>query len=257
MSQTKKIKAGIDEESQWFGNERIDPADKKAKVAGVFDSVALKYDLMNDVMSLGIHRLWKKRLIETIAPYPQSKILDVASGTGDIGFALKKFCPDILLTLTDINPNMLEKAKDKAVDLGFIDGVEFKIEDAEALSFKDGSFDYYNISFGLRNVTRIDLALKEAYRVLRPGGFFTCLEFSPLDEGVFQKIYDYYSFHILPQAGKIIAKDEGSYRYLAESIRKFPDRFRLKERIEKAGFDMVSFESFSGGIAVLHKGYKV
>lgn len=244
-------------ESQWFGQESVTPEEKTRKVLGVFDSVASRYDLMNDAMSLGIHRIWKDRFIEEIAPRPEQICLDVAGGTGDIAFRLydrtKGQSP---ITVSDINASMLEIGRDRAIDRGITSGLEFVTANAEKLPFPDNSFDIYTIAFGLRNVTHIDDALREACRVLKPGGRFWCLEFSQVKNPLLSKGYDLYSQYLIPQMGQMIAQDKDSYQYLVESIRKHPNQETLRDRIKAAGFKNAWFKNMSFGVVAMHTGQK-
>lgn len=242
-------------EAGYFGYRKIDPAKKAGLVRQVFENVAPSYDLMNDLMSLGIHRLWKRRLVNMVKPKAGEVILDVAGGTGDIAFLMHREAPKASITVCDINPAMLKVGKARAVDRGIIKGVSFKEGNAEKLPFKSGSMDVYTISFGLRNVTHIDKALKDAHRVLKPGGRFFCLEFSQVAEPL-KPLYDIYSFGVLPLLGKYVANDEASYQYLAESIRQFPKQDDLAARMKKAGFKNVKYTNFSGGICAVHQGVK-
>lgn len=244
-------------ESHWFGYEQVDPSEKTEKVLGVFKSVADSYDVMNDAMSLGIHRLWKRHFVSRVRARPEEKILDVAGGTGDIAFQMYlKSRRGADVTISDINPEMLRVGRDRAIDRGLANSFTWVEANAEKLPFEDDSFDAYTISFGLRNVTHIDNALKEAYRVLKPGGRFYCLEFSKVDNPVLSKLYDFYSFKALPKMGEMIAKDRESYQYLAESIRQFPSQTELEERIKNAGFITSGHSNLTGGIAAIHWGYK-
>ncbi len=244
-------------ESQWFGYEQVDPRDKTEKVLGVFRSVADNYDVMNDAMSMGIHRLWKRHFVSRVRPRPEEKILDVAGGTGDISFLMyQKSRRAADITISDINSDMLRVGRDRAIDRGMANNFTWVEANAEKLPFKDATFDAYTISFGLRNVTHIDNALKEAHRVLKPGGRFYCLEFSKVDNPILSKLYDFYSFKALPKMGDLIAKDSESYQYLAESIRQFPSQESLKDRIEEAGFLTAGYSNLTGGIAAIHWGYK-
>jgi demethylmenaquinone methyltransferase/2-methoxy-6-polyprenyl-1,4-benzoquinol methylase len=244
-------------ESQWFGRKSVSPQEKTKLVLGVFDSVASRYDLMNDLMSLGIHRLWKDTLIKKINPTPDLAYLDVAGGTGDIAFRIAKAAgTSKKITVSDINASMLEVGKSRAIDHGFVDGFTWAVANAEALPFPDNSFDVYTISFGLRNVTHIDTALKEAHRVLKPGGRFFCMEFSHLDSDNLQKLYDMYSFTFIPKMGEFVANDRDSYQYLVESIRAFPKRDDLCNRLKAAGFDMARATPLTFGIVAIHEAWK-
>lgn len=245
-------------ESTWFGFEQVAPDAKTQKVKGVFSSVAGNYDLMNDLMSLGIHRLWKRTLLSAIAPRPHEKFLDVAGGTGDVTFGvLDRTDGKADVTVCDLNPEMLKVGAARAIDKGWGGKVTWQEGNAEALPFDDRTFDVYTIAFGLRNVTHIDRALKDAARVLKPGGRYYCLEFAPVDAPLLKEAYDLYSFTILPWLGEKIAQDRASYQYLAESIRQFPRPDVLKERLGKAGFTSVRYTKLSGGIAVLHEAIRV
>ncbi len=244
-------------EKTQFGTRDVTPEEKTGLVRGVFDSVADKYDLMNDLMSGGMHRLWKDRFVREIRPRPSLKYLDVAGGTGDIAFRIKrKAGKNADITICDLNEHMLRVGRDRAIDHGWLDGFEWATGNAESLPFPDNSFDVYTIAFGLRNVTHIDTALAEATRVLRPGGRFFCLEFSHVDEPLLAKMYDVYSYNIIPKVGKMVAKDEDSYQYLVESIRKFPKQADLTARMEKAGMKNASYSNLTGGIVAIHKGLK-
>lgn len=245
-------------ESTQFGDETVTPAEKTDRVIGVFDSVADNYDLMNDLMSGGVHRLWKNHLIRKIRPRAGLDYLDVAGGTGDIAFRIrKKAGPKARITLCDLNTDMLAVGRNRAIDQGWLNDFDWVTGNAEDLPLPDNSFDVYTISFGLRNVTRIDTALKEAFRVLRPGGRFFCLEFSHVENPLISKIYDGFSYGLIPKIGETIAQDRESYQYLVESIRKFPRQENLASRMEDAGFSKVSFENLSFGVVAIHKGTKV
>jgi demethylmenaquinone methyltransferase/2-methoxy-6-polyprenyl-1,4-benzoquinol methylase len=240
-----------------FGEQTVSPEEKTTLVRGVFDSVADNYDVMNDLMSGGLHRIWKDRLIRMIRPRPRMKCLDVAGGTGDIAFRLrKKGGPSSDITVFDLNQNMLSVGRDRAIDKGWINDFEWITGNAEKLPFPDNHFDLYTIAFGLRNVTHIDTALAEAARVLKPGGRFFCLEFSHVKQPALAKAYDLYSFTALPKMGQIIAKDADSYQYLAESIRKFPKQEHLVQRMIDAGLKNCSFSNLSAGIVAIHSGTK-
>ncbi|QCE35691.1 class I SAM-dependent methyltransferase [Acetobacteraceae bacterium] len=239
-----------------FGYQQV-PSDEKQKlVRNVFESVAKNYDIMNDVMSLGIHRLWKKIFVNELYPRPHAKLLDLAGGTGDISFQwLDRNGGPVLLT--DINKAMLSVGRDRATNKGYFGGnIDFACINAEEIPLQDCSVDRVSIAFGLRNCTNKEKVLKEAYRVLRPGGRFCCLEFSKVQIPVFSKIYDEWSFKVLPQMGKFIAKDAESYRYLAESIRMFPDQETLLQMMNNAGMQNTKYQNLSGGIAAIHSGWR-
>lgn len=245
-------------ESQWFGEEQVTPQEKTRKVIGVFDSVASNYDIMNDLMSGGLHRLWKDHLIRKIRPRPGLHYLDVAGGTGDIAFRIrKKAGPDCKITLCDLNSEMLAVGRDRAIDKGMPDDFDWVTGNAEALPLPDNSVDVYTIAFGLRNVTHIDTGLAEAFRVLKPGGRFYCLEFSRVNEPFLRKVYDEYSYRLIPKIGEIVAKDRDSYQYLVESIRKFPPQKELQKRLETAGFSRCRFENLTFGVVAIHEGVKI
>lgn len=220
--------------------------------------MARRYDLMNDLMSGGVHRLWKDSFIRRIRPRAGLKYLDVAGGTGDIAFRIRqkigapKNPENADITLCDLTYNMLAVGRDRAIDRGWLHDFEWVTGNAESLPFPDKSFDVYTISFGLRNVTHIDDALREARRVLKPGGRFFCLEFSHVQNPLFAKVYDAYSYGVIPRIGQAVAKDKDSYQYLVESIRKFPTQMALKRRLLEAGFDRADYENLTGGIACIH-----
>lgn len=239
-----------------FGFTTVNRDEKRRLVRDVFDSVAGKYDIMNDLMSLGVHRLWKRDFIEALDPRPNRSLLDLAGGTGDISFGwLKKGGGAAILS--DINAAMLSVGRDRAAGLGFIGDLEFLVTDAEALPLPDKSVDRVSMAFGLRNCTNKDKVLAEARRVLKPGGKFLCLEFSKLQVSAFEKIYDAWSFKAMPAIGRVVAKDEASYQYLAESIRMFPDQETLKGMMEVAGLERVAVRNLSGGIAAIHQGWRL
>ena len=249
-------------ESTQFGERTVTPDEKTGLVRGVFDSVADKYDIMNDFMSGGLHRIWKDRFVRMIRPKADMRILDVAGGTGDIAFRMKTKAPGANITVFDLNQNMLDVGRDRAIDKGWIGdaangGFDWVTGDAADLPFPDNHFDVYTIAFGLRNVTRIDEALSEAARVLKPGGRFFCLEFSHVQPKMLAKAYDVYSFNVIPRIGKAAANDEESYQYLVESIRKFPKQENLKARMESAGLKNCSYSNLSAGIVAIHRGYKI
>jgi len=241
-----------------FGFEPVDPAGKAGRVRAVFDSVAQRYDLMNDLMSLGVHRLWKEALVDWLAPRPGMRLLDIAGGTGDIADrVLRRLDGDALVVLADINPAMLGQGRDRSLDAGWYGRLDFVCADAMALPFADQSFDAVTIAFGIRNVTRIDLALAEARRVLVPGGRFICLEFSKVVLPVLDRLYDAYSFTVLPNLGRLVAGDAAAYRYLAESIRQFPDQAAFAQLMREAGLEQVRYRNLSGGIAAIHSGWRL
>lgn len=239
-----------------FGYKEV-PLNEKAKlVKGVFSSVAENYDLMNDLMSVGIHRLWKRRLIQVAAACSDDIILDLASGTADVAIGLAKSITDGHIWLTDINEDMLSLGRDKVADAGFINKSSFSVANAQSLPFPDNFCNIVTISFGLRNVTNKALAIQEMYRVLKPGGKMLILEFSQPPSKTFNKIYDLYSFKLLPQIGRIVANDEDSYQYLVESIRKHPNQETLLEIIKNTGFRACDYENLSHGIVAIHCGVK-
>jgi len=237
-----------------FGDELVTPEEKTKRVGGVFTSVARSYDLMNDLMSGGMHRLWKDRFVAKVKPRAGEHILDMAGGTGDIAFRMA--AKGARVTVSDINPDMLEVGMERAGKRK-IDGLVWQVENAEKLSFADASFDAYTIAFGIRNVTDIPAALREAHRVLKRGGRFYVLEFSTSEWPGFGELYDRYSQHLIPKIGKAVAKDEESYRYLVESIRRFPKPDAFAQMIRAAGFDRVGHRALTGGIASIHSGWKL
>jgi len=245
------------EKTTHFGFSRVAEDAKAGMVHGVFTSVADKYDVMNDVMSLGIHRVWKDAMMDWLAPRNGQRLLDVAGGTGDIAFRFLKRAPGARAVVLDMTESMLVEGKKRAEAGQMADKLDWLAGDAMSLPFPDASFDRYTISFGIRNVTRIADALSEAYRVLRPGGRLMVLEFSQLPNDMMQKAYDLYSFNVIPRMGKMIARDADSYQYLVESIRQFPDQDRFAEMIGEAGFDQVGYRNLSLGIAALHSGWKL
>ena len=237
-----------------FGDELVTPEEKTRRVGGVFSSVAGNYDLMNDLMSGGMHRLWKNRFVAKVNPRPGERILDMAGGTGDIAFRMA--VKGAHVTVSDINPDMLGVGMERAKSQG-IDGLVWQVENAEKLSFADAQFDAYTIAFGIRNVTDIPVALGEAHRVLKRGGRFYVLEFSTSEWPGFGELYDRYSEHLIPKIGKAVAKDEESYRYLVESIRRFPKMEPFRAMIEQAGFRSTSVEPILGGLVAIHGGWKI
>ena len=240
-----------------FGFQTVAEEDKAGKVHGVFTNVASKYDVMNDVMSVGIHRVWKDAMMDWLAPRDGQRLLDVAGGTGDVSFRFLKRAPGARATVLDMTESMLVEGQKRAEAESMAEKLDWIVGDAMALPFEDNVFDVYTISFGIRNVTRIPDALSEAYRVLRPGGRLMVLEFSQLPNDGLQKLYDLYSFNVIPKMGKLIANDADSYQYLVESIRKFPDQELFASMIREAGFDMVKYRNLSMGIAALHSGWKI
>jgi demethylmenaquinone methyltransferase/2-methoxy-6-polyprenyl-1,4-benzoquinol methylase len=248
-------------ETTHFGFRNVPLGDKQTLVNDVFHSVAQRYDLMNDLMSAGLHRVWKDLMINALNP-PRSDtpfaLLDVAGGTGDIAFrAAKGAGAGFRATVCDINSDMLNVGRERAVARHLDEQVSFVEGNAEALAFPNNAFDAYTIAFGIRNVPRIDLALSEAFRVLRPGSRFLCLEFSAVDVPGLDRIYDLFSFKVIPSLGKAVTGDADSYQYLVESIRKFPKPNAFAEMIRAAGFSRVSWQSFSGGIVALHSGWRL
>ena len=253
------------ERAEEFGYTSVAPGEKKRRVRGVFESVARRYDLMNDLMSLGIHRLWKNELLDLLAPRPGEHLLDVAGGTGDVAFrawdAMRKRAPDAptsgRITVCDLTAAMLEVGRDRAIDRGLVDGIDWVCGDAESLPLASRSVDAYTIAFGLRNVTHIPAALDEARRVLKPGGRFICLEFSRLVLPQLTRLYDLYSFEVLPRVGAMVAGDAASYQYLAESIRRFPAQEELSALIGAAGLRRTRYRNLSGGIAAIHSAWRL
>ena len=237
-----------------FGYEDVPADEKTRRVRGVFSNVASRYDLMNDFMSAGMHRVWKNQFVRKLKPRAGQHIIDMAGGTGDIAFRIAERGAQV--TVADINPEMLAVGQERAKRRG-IEGLLWAEENAEELSFPDQTFDAYTIAFGIRNVTHIDKALAEAHRVLRVGGHFLCLEFSTATWPGFKEIYDRYSHDVVPRIGRVVARDEESYRYLVESIRRFPDMPTFKRMIEQAGFAQVTVEPILGGAVAIHSGWKV
>ena len=239
-----------------FGFRSVNPAEKAGMVRAVFDSVAPRYDLMNDLMSLGIHRVWKQIFISDLQPRPNLTLLDLAGGTGDISFGwLRRGGGTVFLT--DINNAMLTVGRDRALNLGFAGEISLVVADAEKLPLPDRCVDRVSIAFGLRNCTDKSAVLQEARRVLKPGGRFLCLEFSRVTVHALTPIYDAWSFKVLPRLGRLVAGDEDSYRYLAESIRTFPDQETLVGMMREAGLARVNIRNLSGGIAAIHSGWRL
>ncbi|KAJ8415363.1 hypothetical protein AAFF_G00423430 [Aldrovandia affinis] len=283
--------AGSEDKSTHFGFETVPEGQKAEKVYKVFETVAQKYDVMNDAMSMGIHRLWKDALLRIMNPQPGTRLLDTAGGTGDISFRFLDYVRSQRArqerhkarssqTLTwqqiadnytaeeqgpgqskavvcDINKEMLKVGKQRAEDLGYKTGLSWVVGDAEELPFDDDQFDVYTIAFGIRNVTHIEQALQEAHRVLKPGGRFMCLEFSRVSNPLLSSVYDAYSFQLIPVLGEVIAGDWKSYQYLVESIRRFPDQETFKGMIEEAGFFQVQYFNLTGGVVAIHSGFKL
>ena len=257
MNQNKEFEDNL---SRWFGDRPVNPDEKTGLVTQVFDRVADNYDIMNDAMSLGIHRLWKRKFVARIKPRPHHDILDMAGGTGDIARLMIDYMNNhhgksASVTVCDINRSMLAAGRDKLTNAGYLSNTNWMVASAESVPLPDNSLDVYTIAFGLRNVTQIDDALREAVRVLRAGGQFYCLEFSNVKLGPLNPIYHAYSRHIIPRLGDMIANDRESYEYLIESIEKFPDQMGLKNRMIKAGFDEVGYKNLSAGIAAIHEGF--
>ena len=242
-----------------FGFDHIPFGEKTERVRNLFTKVAYRYDLMNDLMSLGLHRCWKKSFIHRLPLHPQARILDVAGGTGDIAIQLQKAYSHLGLQISvcDLTPAMLEEGRDKAINQGLLKGLEWSCGNAEQLPYLNESFDVYAVAFGMRNIADKAQALKEAWRVLKPGGWFFCLEFSQVTLSPLAKLYDAYSFHILPKVGEWVSKNQAAYQYLVESIRQFPNQQQWQQDIHGAGFSKVSFENWSGGIVALHKAQKL
>jgi demethylmenaquinone methyltransferase/2-methoxy-6-polyprenyl-1,4-benzoquinol methylase len=250
-------KPAPDDKTTHFGFTEVPVGEKSSRVAEVFHSVANKYDIMNDLMSFGMHRLWKRFTMAAANPRPGQKILDVAGGTGDLAKAFaKKVGNEGIVILADINDKMLTQGRDRLTNEGFINTIRFVQADAEALPFPENYFDCITIAFGLRNVTDKVAALESMYSVLKPGGKLLVLEFSKPVLPVLNTLYEKYSFHIIPKLGKWVCNDEDSYQYLVESIRMHPDQDTLKSMLQTAGFEDVSYHNLTGGIVALHKGFK-
>ncbi|AIL64513.1 Ubiquinone/menaquinone biosynthesis methyltransferase ubiE [Rickettsiales bacterium Ac37b] len=254
------IDPAINVEYTHFGYQQVKSSAKPEMVNHVFNSVANKYDLMNDIMSFGLHRLWKQRMLQLLPNYNAS-LLDVAGGTADISMLYYKYAkqnncsPNI--TICDINYKMLEFGRDKLINNSILSGINFVCGNAEKLPIDDMTFDYYTIAFGIRNTVDISSVLKEAYRVLKPGGKFVCLEFSEVNNRLLSSLYDYYSFNIIPLYGKIFAQNQEAYQYLVESIRNFPNQKTFALMIEKVGFKFVNYHNLNHGITALHYGYRI
>jgi len=244
-------------ESTHFGFKTIEKNKKTNLVKEVFDNVAFKYDLMNDLMSAGMHRLWKQHLMSFLPAKSNLKILDMAGGTGDITNLILKKYPDSEITISDINHSMLSQAQKRFLDQNIIDNINYMCTDAEKIPVKDNVFDCYIISFGIRNCTNIDKVLQEAFRVLKYSGKFICLEFSHIPDKLIQKIYDYYSFNVIPKIGKLVTNNSEAYEYLVESIRKFPNADKFKEMIIDSNFKNVNYKPMSAGVVAIHYGWKI
>ena len=237
-----------------FGDELVSPNEKTRRVGEVFSSVARRYDIMNDLMSGGMHRLWKDRFVSRVKPRPGEEILDMAGGTGDVAFRMARRGAKV--TVADINADMLEVGRERAARQA-LTGLEWRVENAEALTFDGGSFDAYTIVFGIRNVTDIPAALREAHRVLKRGGRFYCMEFSSSDWPGFSALYEAFASNVIPKIGKAVADDEESYRYLVESIRRFPRPPAFREMVADAGFVRANAEPMLGGLVTIHSGWKI
>jgi len=249
--------AGNSTKTTHFGDREVPEDEKAGLVHGVFTSVASRYDVMNDLMSAGVHRIWKDAMMDWLAPRPGQRLLDVAGGTGDIAFRFLRRAPGARAVVCDLTESMLAEGAARAEAQSLAGAIDWVVGDAMALPFEDASFDVYTISFGIRNVTRPEDALAEAYRVLRPGGRLMVLEFSQLPNPALQRAYDLYSYNVIPRIGKLVTGDRDSYQYLVESIRKFPDQAGFAAMIEAAGFDLVKYRNLSQGIACLHSGWKL
>jgi demethylmenaquinone methyltransferase/2-methoxy-6-polyprenyl-1,4-benzoquinol methylase len=245
------------ENTTHFGFETILEKDKAEKVQGVFSSVASKYDVMNDFMSLGIHRFWKDAMMDWLAPRGGQLLLDVAGGTGDISFRFLKRARNAHATVLDLTEPMLAEGRKRAATAGISGKLDWVVGDAMALPFEDQTFDVYTISFGIRNVTNPKKALAEAYRVLKPGGRIMVLEFSHIPNDLLQWCYDKYSFNVIPRLGQIIARDRSSYQYLVESIRNFPNQEKFLNLVNEAGFENTKYRNLTMGVACLHSGWKI
>ncbi len=248
---------GPEQNETHFGYRKVENSQKSSLVAQVFQSVAPNYDLMNDLMSLGMHRLWKRQTLAEATIQPGQFVLDVASGTGDLAKAFTKLVgPRGRVIMSDINDAMLQTGRERMINAGIVGNIDYVLADAEKLPFDDNQFDCITIAFGLRNVTDKDAALRSMYRILKPGGKLLILEFSHPTSSALKKFYDFYSFQCIPRMGELVAKDRDSYQYLVESIRMHPDQATLKNMLNNAGFEDTYFTNLTGGIVALHKGYK-
>jgi demethylmenaquinone methyltransferase/2-methoxy-6-polyprenyl-1,4-benzoquinol methylase len=240
-----------------FGFREVDAGEKAGLVRGVFERVARRYDLMNDLMSGGLHRLWRVTLLDLLKPRAGMNVLDVAGGTGDLAFRILSRAPDARVTVCDLTPAMLDVGRDRAYDRGIVGGIDWVCGDAERLPFADRSVDAYTIAFGLRNVVRREAALAEARRVLKPGGRFLCLELSRVSLPLLGRVYDAYSFNVVPRIGEFVLRDPDSYRYLVESIRRFPAQEDLAGMMRAAGLERVAWRNLSGGIVAIHEAWRL
>ena len=244
-----------------FGFRQVPENEKSRLVGRVFSTVAQRYDVMNDLMSMGIHRLWKDALIDWLSPTPDMQLVDVAGGTGDIAFRfierLGRKAVTARATICDINPAMVSTGRERATQRNATARITFSCGDAERLPFSDNSFDAYTIAFGIRNVTHIDRALSEAFRVLKPGGRLLCLEFSKVDNPILQGLYDVWSFNVIPLIGQAVTNDRDAYQYLVESIRRFPQQRPFADMIVAAGFSQVKWRDQTGGVVAIHSGWKI
>jgi demethylmenaquinone methyltransferase/2-methoxy-6-polyprenyl-1,4-benzoquinol methylase len=254
MDKTASPASKAADQTASFGYEDVAVEDKTDRVGALFSSVAGNYDLMNDAMSGGMHRVWKDRFVRRVKPQAGEAILDMAGGTGDVAFRMAASGADV--TVADINQDMLDVGIERAIDRG-LDSLVWSCQNAEELAYARSSFDAYTIVFGIRNVTHIDRALAEAHRVLKPGGRFYCMEFSTTTWPGFKEIYDVYSHKVMPQMGRLLVQDEDSYRYLAESIRRFPPMAEFEAMIAKAGFVQTRVEAILGGAVAIHSGWKI